>query len=328
MQISFFSTKPYDKTWFTPLSEKYNVDIHYLESKLDDDTAYLAKGSDMICAFVNDDINANVIGILKELGIKGILLRCAGFNNVDLAAAKKENIPVLRVPGYSPYAVAEFAMGLALSVNRYIHKAYSRTKDFNMSINGFMGSDLYQKTAGIIGTGRIGQAMINICKGFGMNVLAYDLYPNPSLDVEYTDLETLFSSSNLISLHCPLTEETHYMIDEHALSLMPRGVYIVNTSRGPLINSNALIDALMVPGRIGGVGLDVYEEEADLFYEDKSNDIMDDERLVRLTSFPNVILTSHQGYFTHEAMEAIARVTLENASALMNNKPLDNQVVV
>ena len=326
MKIAFFSTKPYDKIWFEPLSKEYGFDIKFLEAKLDTDTVFLANSADMICAFVNDILTGDVIRSLSDMNIKAILMRCAGYNNVDLETAKSVNIPVLRVPGYSPEAVAEFAMGLCLAVNRHIHRAYIRTRDFNMNINGLMGRDLYTKTAGIIGTGRIGQAMIRICKGFGMRVLAYDLFPNKELDVEYVDLDTLFSKSDLISLHCPLTPETHYIIDEHALSLMPGGVFIVNTSRGPLIKTDALIDALTVPGKIGGVGLDVYEEEGDLFYEDRSNEIMEDERLARLITFPNVIMTSHQGYFTREAMQSIAIETMENAYAIKNGMPLKNQV--
>lgn len=326
MKIVLFSTKPYDKIWFEPLSGQYGMEVKFLEPKLDEDTVFMANGSDLVCAFVNDILNESVITQLKKLNIKGILMRCAGYNNVDLNAAEKCGIPVMRVPGYSPEAVAEFAMGLCLAVNRYIHKAYARTRDFNMNINGLMGRDLCNKTAGIIGTGRIGQAMIRICRGFGMRVMAYDVYPNKSLDVEYVDLDTLFSKSDLISLHCPLTQETHYIIDEHALSLMPKGVYIINTSRGPLIKTSALIQELKVPGRIGGVGLDVYEEEGDLFYEDHSNEIMEDEQLARITSFPNVIITSHQGYFTREAMQAIAIETMENAYAIEHGNELVNQV--
>ncbi len=326
MKIAFFSTKPYDKIWFEPLSKEYEIDIKFLEPKLDTDTVFLAKNCDIVCAFVNDIVNSDVIKELSSMNIKGILMRCAGYNNVDIKAADDAGIPVLRVPGYSPEAVAEFAMGLCLCVNRHIHRAYLRTKDFNMNINGLMGRDLYTKTAGIIGTGRIGQAMIRICKGFGMRVLAYDLYPNASLDVEYVDLDTIFKKSDLISLHCPLTPETKYIIDEHALSLMPNGVYIINTSRGPLIKTEALIDALMTRGKIGGVGLDVYEEEGDLFYEDRSNEIMEDEKLARLTTFPNVIITSHQGYFTREAMQSIAIETMENAYAIKHNKELVNRV--
>lgn len=326
MKIVLFSTKPYDKIWFEPLSSEYGMEVRFLESKLDIDTVSLAQGSDLVCAFVNDSLDEAVFEKMSGLGIRGVLMRCAGYNNVDLDASAKYDIPVMHVPGYSPEAVAEFAMGLCLTVNRYIHKAYARTRDFNMSINGLMGRDLNNKTAGIIGTGRIGQAMIRICKGLGMRVLAYDVYPNKSLDVEYVDLDTLFAKSDLISLHCPLTPETHYLIDENALSKMRNGVYIVNTSRGPLIKTSALIEALTIPGKIGGVGLDVYEEEGDLFYEDHSNEIMEDEQLARLASFPNVIITSHQGYFTREAMQAIAIETMENAYAIEHGKELKNQV--
>ncbi len=327
MKIVLFSTKPYDKIWFEPLAEQYGMEVRFLEPKLDKDTVFMAKGSHMVCAFVNDILDAAVFEAMKSMDIKAVLLRCAGFNNVDLDAAKRCGIPILRVPGYSPEAVAEFAMGLCLAVNRQIHRAYNRTRDFNMNINGLMGRDLMSKTAGIIGTGRIGQAMIRICRGFGMRALSYDLYPNEALDTEYVDLDTLFSKSDLISLHCPLTPETHYIIDEHALSLMPNGVYIINTSRGPLVKTSALIEALTVPKKIGGVGLDVYEEEGDLFYEDHSNEIMEDAQLARLTSFPNVIITSHQGYFTREAMQAIAIETMENAYAFEHGMELKNRVI-
>lgn len=326
VNIVFFSVKDYDKIWFTPLCNDYGYTAIYIEAKLDKSTASLAKSADVVCAFVNDELDEEVIKIFSSIGIKGILMRCAGYNNVDLAACKKHNIKVLRVPGYSPEAVAEFGMGLLLSVNRHIHRAYTRTRDFNMNISGLMGRDLHGKVAGIIGTGRIGQAMINICKGFGMQVIAYDVYPNDRLDVKYVPLEYLFENSDIISLHCPLTEETKYIIDENALNKMRKGVYIVNTSRGKLIKTSALLEALLVTGKIGGVGLDVYEEENDLYYEDKSNEIMEDERLARLTTFPNVIITSHQGYFTREAMQSIAIETMENAYALDNGENLVNEV--
>ena len=232
---------------------------------------------------------------------------------------------VLRVPSYSPEAVAEFAMAMLLTVNRYTHKAYNRTREFNMSLNGLMGVDLCHKTAGIIGTGKIGQAMIRICNGFGMQVLAYDPYPNTKLDVEYVSLEELITTADVISLHCPLTSETKHVINRDTIGKMRQGVYLVNTSRGALIDTDALIEGL-VAGRFGGVGLDVYEEEEGIFYEDKSNEIMQDENLARLMTFPNVLITSHMGFFTKEAMQAIARVTLENAYALENGLPLVNRV--
>ncbi len=232
---------------------------------------------------------------------------------------------VLRVPSYSPEAVAEFAMGMLLTVNRYTHKAYNRTRDFNMSLNGLMGVDLYHKVAGIIGTGKIGQAMIRICNGFGMQVLAYDPYPNPKLDVEYVSLDEIMSKADVISLHCPLTSETKHIVNSNTIEKMKDGVYLVNTSRGALIDTDALIDGL-VAGKFGGVGLDVYEEEEGIFYEDKSNEIMRDENLARLMTFPNVLITSHMGFFTKEATQAIAKVTLENAYALENGLPLVNKV--
>lgn len=325
MKIAFFSTKPYDKIWFEPLGNDYGYDFLFLEAKLCEETVQLAHGCDGVCAFVNDDLNGNVIKGLYELGIKAIFMRCAGFNNIDLNEAQGK-IEILRVPGYSPEAVAEYAMALLLTVNRQTHRAYLRTRDFNMNINGLMGTDLYCKTAGVIGTGRIGQAMVNVLKGFGMRILAYDLYPNNSLDVEYVELDELFEKSDVITLHCPLTEETEYILNKDSFDKMKEGVFIINTSRGRLIKTDALLEALLKPGRIGGVGLDVYEEEGDVFYEDRSNEIMLDNNLARLMTFPNVVVTSHQGYFTTEAMQAIAIETLENIFAFDNGNELVNVV--
>ena len=321
MKIAFFSTKPYDKIWFEPMGKEYGFDIHFYEVPFQEETVTLAKGYDAVCIFVNDYVNAHMIKQLYEMKVKGILLRSAGFNHVDVKAAE-DKIVILRVPSYSPEAVA---MGMILTVNLYTHKAYNRTRDFNMSLNGLMGVDLYQKTAGIVGTGKIGQAMIRICNGFGMRVLAYDLYPNTKLDAEYVSLDELMSGSDLISLHCPLTSETKHVINKKTISSMKKGVYLVNTSRGALIDTDALIDGL-VAGKFGGVGLDVYEEEEGIFYEDKSGEIMRDENLARLMTFPNVLITSHMGFFTKEAMQAIASVTLENAYALENGLPLVNRV--
>ena len=256
--------------------------------------------------------------------VRAILLRSAGFNHVDVQAAEGK-LCILRVPSYSPEAVAEFAIGMILTVNRFTHKAYNRTREFNMSLNGLMGVDLYQKTAGIIGTGKIGQAMIRICRGFGMHVVAYDPYPNKELSVEYVSLEKLMAQADLISLHCPLTSETKHIVNRATIDHMKQGVYLVNTSRGALIDTDALIDGL-VAGKFGGVGLDVYEEEEGIFYEDKSGEIMQDENLARLMTFPNVLITSHMGFFTKEAMQAIAKVTLENAYAFENGLPLKNRV--
>ncbi len=326
MKILFFNAKPYDKIWFKPLAEQMNYQIKFRSVRLDEDSAGLAKGYDAICAFVNDDLNKNVINELIDAGIKGILMRCAGYNNVDLEAAKGK-LKILRVPSYSPEAVAEFAMAQILTVNRQTHRAYVRIRDFNMNINGLMGENLYQKTIGIVGTGRIGQAMIRICRGFGMKILAYDLYPNESLDVEYVKLDQLFRESDIISLHCPLTDDSRYMINEDSLKIMKDGVYIMNTSRGELIRTEDLLEALRVPGKIGGVGLDVYEEEEELFYEDRSNEIMTDDMLARLVTFPNVLVTSHQGYFTKEAVREIAHVTMENAKALEEGRDNGNEVI-
>lgn len=324
MKIAFFSTKPYDKIWFEPMAKDYGFDIRFYEVPFNEDTILLAKGYDAVCIFVNDYVNAGMIQTLYEMKVKAILLRSAGFNNVDVKAAE-DKIHVLRVPSYSPEAVAEFAMGMILTVNRYTHKAYNRTRDFNMSLNGLMGVDLYHKVAGIIGTGKIGQAMIRICNGFGMQVLAYDPYPNPKLEAEYVSMDELVASAEVISLHCPLTSETKHIINRETISRMKKGVYLVNTSRGSLIDTDALIQGL-VEGKFGGVGLDVYEEEEGIFYEDRSNEIMRDENLARLMTFPNVLITSHMGFFTKEAMQAIASVTLENAYALENGLPLVNKV--
>ena len=326
MKIMFYDTKPYDKIWFQPLGEEMGYKIKFQEVKLNEDTAILAKNYDAVCIFVNDDAGKETIKALKELGVGTILLRCAGFNNVDLKAAKEADIKVLRVPSYSPEAVAEYAMGLLLTVNRNIHRAYVRTRDFNYNINGLMGIDLVGKTAGVIGTGKIGQMMIDILKGFKMHILAYDPYPVKGLDAEYVDLDRLFRESDVISLHCPLTQDTRHIINKKNIGKMEDGVRLVNTSRGRLINTGDLIEALMAR-KFAGVGLDVYEEEDEYFFEDKSNDIITDEDLIRLTSFRNVILTSHQAFFTRDAMEAIAKVTMENARAVEEGAELKNQVL-
>jgi len=327
MRIAFYTTKPYDRFWFEPLGKDYGIDIHFLDATCDDETIILAKGHDAICVFVNDHIDEAMIKQLAEYGVQGILLRSAGFNHVDIQAAAKYHIPVLRVPSYSPEAVAEHGLALLMSVNRYIHRAYNRTRDFNMSINGLMGTNLYHKTAGIIGTGKIGQAMIRMLKGFDMRILAYDLFPNKDLEVEYVSLEELYEKSDVISLHCPLTKETEYLINKESIERMKKGVYLINTSRGALIDTNALVEGLLSE-KFGGVGLDVYEEEEGLFFEDKSNEIMKDETLARLMTFPNVLVTSHMGFFTEEAMQAITIETLENAYALKNGEELVNAVTV
>ncbi|MBQ5333887.1 MAG: 2-hydroxyacid dehydrogenase [Oscillospiraceae bacterium] len=327
-RIAFFDTKPYDREHFDKLNRSF--DIHYYEDKLSPETAALAEGCKAVCAFVNDCLDSRVIGELVKRGVKLLLMRCAGYNNIDLKYASGK-ITILRVPAYSPYAVAEHAMALILLLNRKIHKSYLRTRDYNFSINGLTGFDLNGKTAGVIGTGKIGQVFIDICKGFGMKVLAYDTYPNESAAAEkgfeYVEKDRLFAESDVISLHCPLTKDTRYIIDSDALSKMKSTAFIINTSRGKLIDSEALLRALREK-RIGAAGLDVYEEETDVFYEDRSGDIIDDETLSLLISMPNVIITSHQAFLTEEALTAIARVTLSNAEEFFSGaEKYTNEVI-
>ena len=324
MRVAFFDTKPYDKTWFKPLSEEYGYEIKFYEHKLNADTAVLAKTYDVVCAFVNDRIDNDVIDILYQNGVGLIALRCAGYNNVDFKSAYNR-INVVRVPSYSPAAVAEHAAALLLSLNRRIHRAYTRTRDNNFSIDGLMGVDLKGKTAGIVGTGNIGRIFIDICKGFGMKVIAYDPYPAKEADFEYVPLDSLFMQSDIISLHCPLTPGTKHIINAESLAGMQPHALIINTSRGGLINTAELIEALKSRS-IGGAGLDVYEEEGDYFFEDFSNDIMVDDDLARLLSFPNVLVTSHQGFFTREAMQAIAEVSMANIHTFATDGVLTNEI--
>lgn len=327
-KVAFFDTKPYDTKWFDLINKNNsNFDIKYFEEKLNPETAVLANGFDAVIAFVNDDINSKTIEKLSEYNIKIIAMRCSGYNNIDFKSAEKNNITVLRVPAYSPYAVAEHAMALFLCLNRKINKAYNRTREFNFSINGLQGFDLNGKTAGVIGTGQIGRIFIKICKGFGMNVIAYDPYPVKNADFEYTDLESIYSKSDIISLHCPLTNESKYILNQESFSKMKKNVYIINTSRGGLIESEALLEALQ-SRKIAGAGLDVYEEETDLFFEDYSSKIINDDVLSLLVSLPNVIITSHQAFFTDEALKNIAEITIENLNDYFNNKPLKNQISI
>ena len=324
MKIAFYDTKPYDKIWFEPLSEQYGHKIKFLEHKLNADTAVLADGCEAVCVFVNDEINSEVIDALYSNGVTLIALRCAGYNNVDFKAAYKKT-HVVRVPSYSPEAVAEHSAALLLTVNRKTHRAYARTRDNNFNINGLMGVDLNGKTAGIIGTGKIGQIFIRICKGLGMKILAYDAFPAENQDYKYVTLDELVEKSDVISLHCPLTAETKYMINAERISKMKQNVIILNTSRGALVDTSALIDGLKNK-KIGGAGLDVYEEESEYFFEDLSSEIILDDELARLLSFPNVVVTSHQGFFTREALQAIAMVTMENIEAFVKDEPLDNEI--
>jgi len=321
-KIAFFDTKPYDRTWFEKLNPGYEFD--FFEDRLSPKTARLAEGCDAVCAFVNDDLGRETLDLLAGYGITLVVLRCAGYNNVDFKSAYGR-IHVLRVPAYSPYAVAEHAFALLTTLNRKIHKAYLRTRDFNFSLVNLNGMDLHGKTAGVIGTGRIGRVFIDICRGYGMHVIAYDSYPAKDSGIEYVDLPTLFSRSDIISLHCPLTDGTHHILNADAFRQMKDGVFIINTSRGALIDSAALLDALN-SGKVRGAGLDVYEEESEYFYEDCSNKIITDDVLALLISKPNVIITSHQAFLTDEALQNIARTTLDNLNAYFEGKELVNEV--
>lgn len=284
----------------------------------------MTQNCDAVVVFVNDEINEETINELVKNNVKIVALRCAGYNNVDLAAAKNK-IKVVRVPEYSPYAVAEHAMALLLSLNRKIHRAYTRTRDRNFSLDGLIGFDLHGKTVGVIGTGKIGQVFIDICKGFGMNIIAYDPFPAENKDINYVSLKDLFENSDIISLHCPLTQDTFHMIDKLTLDCMKPGVYIVNTSRGALIESEALVDALK-SGKVGAAALDVYEEESDFFFKDLSNKIINDDILTVLSCMPNVLITSHQAFLTNEALANIAKTTFANLEEFFNGKKLTNEV--
>ena len=324
LHVAFFGTKDYDRLFFSELSKDkgegtYNVDITYFNSRLTNETVHLAEGYEAICIFVNDDASRNVIEALAKGGVKLILLRCAGFNNVDLDACKEYGITVLRVPAYSPYAVAEHAMSIIQTANRRINRAYNKVKDNNFSLNGLLGLDLHNKVAGIMGTGRIGQIMAQICKGYGMTVLGWDAYPNKKLEEDglltYVSKEELLKKADLISLHAPLIMGeggTFHLIDDEAINLMKDGVMLVNTSRGGLIDVDALIRGLRA-NKFHAVALDVYEGEDTNVYTDHSDDMMQNSVVARLVTFPNLVLTSHQAFFTREALQAIAAVTMENA---------------
>ncbi len=317
IKTAFFDTKSYDIPSFSQYSVQSGIEYKFLETKLTEDTAELARGCDAVCVFVNDTVNAAVIDKLYEYGVKIIALRCAGYNNVDIRRAYGK-VHVVHVPAYSPYAVAEHTAALLLTSIRRIHKAYNRTRDFNFSLNGLTGFDLHGKTAGIIGTGKIGCIFMDICRGFGMNVIAYDLFPREGSGIEYVSLQELFERSDIISLHCPLTEETRHLINEQAIEKMKKGVVILNTSRGGLIDAEALLQGLRAR-KVGAACLDVYEEEADIFFEDRSGHILDDELLSRLISLPNVIVTSHQAFLTEEALQNIAETTVGNIRSFFDN---------
>ena len=319
MKVAFFDTKPYDIPGFDHYSANSDLQIKYFETRLNEDTVSLAQGYDAVCVFVNDTVSAPVVEKLYEMGVKVLVLRCAGFNNVDIRACQGK-LPVYRVPAYSPYAVAEHAMALLLTINRRTHKAYIRTRDFNFSLQGLAGFDLHGKTVGIVGTGKIGRVFADICKGFGMNILAYDKFPVKDSGLNYVELPELFEKSDIISLHCPLTEETRHIIDAASIARMKKGVTIINTSRGALVNTEDLINGIK-DKKVGAACLDVYEEEGDFFYEDFSGHIVQDDKLVRLIAMPNVIVTSHQAFLTQEALDSIAHTTVDNLTRFFQGNP-------
>lgn len=325
IKVAFYDTKPYDRASFEKYEDKHDVKFLFLETKLNADTVELSRGCSVVCVFVNDTVDSVVINRLHELGVRLIALRSAGYNHVDIRASFGK-IHVVHVPAYSPYAVAEHTMALLLTSIRRIHKAYNRTREFNFSLNGLTGFDLHGKTVGVVGTGKIGMVFISICRGFGMNVIAYDLFPKKDSGIEYVSLEELFSQSDIISLHCPLTEETRYLVNEKTIATMKKGVVILNTSRGALIDTQALLDGIKAR-KIGAACLDVYEEEGDIFFEDRSGHIMNDEILSRLISMPNVILTSHQAFLTQEALDSIAETTVNNILSFFENDGIcDNEL--
>lgn len=322
-RVVVYDAKKYDEKSFEIYKDKY--EFIYFKDRLSSSTAILAKGADAVMCFVNDELNDEVLTTLSSFNIHGVFLRCAGYNNVDLLSAYKNKIHVARVPAYSPYAIAEHAFALILSLNRHIHKAYIRSRDFNFNLEGLKGFDLHNKTIGVIGTGKIGRIFIDIAKGFGMNVLCYDPYPIPNSDLTYTSLEEIYKSSDIISLHCPLNNDNHHMINENTINTMKKGVMIINTSRGGLIDSKALLEGLKEK-KIGSVGLDVYEEEANLFYKDNSFKIIDDDVLSLLISMPNVIITSHQAYLTEEALNNIAETTVKNLDEYFSDSLIQNEL--
>ena len=329
-KIAFFDTKPYDEVSFNQINQKFGFEIKYFKGHLNINNVPLTKGFDAVCIFVNAVANAEVIDELAKNDVKVIALRCAGYNNVDLNAAKNR-IKVVRVPAYSPYAVAEHTLALMLTLNRKTHKAYNRTREGNFALNGLMGFDMHGKTAGIIGTGKISKILIQTLRTMGLKVLAYDIFPDHTFaekyEIEYCGLDYLYANADIISLHCPLTKDTEYIINETSIAKMKNGVMIINTGRGKLIDTHALIQGLKSK-KIGAAGLDVYEEESEYFFEDRSNRVMDDDILARLLSFNNVIVTSHQAFFTQEAMHNIAETTLQNIQDFIDEKPLINEVTV
>ena len=327
-KIAFFDTKPYDRTSFERINKEFGFEIIYFTTHLNAHTALLSENFDGVCAFVNDIIDTTVIEELTARKIEIVALRCAGYNNVDVRAAENK-IHVVRVPAYSPRGVAEHALALMLTLNRKTHKAYWRTRDGNFSINGLLGFDMYGKTVGVIGTGKIGKCLVEILRGLGMHILLYDLYPDTAFasshKIDYVSLEELYSRADVISLHCPLTTETEYMINTDTIKTMKRGIMIINTGRGKLIHTAALIEGLK-SGAIGSAGLDVYEEESSYFFEDRSSEMISDDTLARLLTFPNVLVTSHQAFFTTEALDNIAHTTLTNLQEFFRKGILSNEI--
>ncbi len=330
MKVAVFSTKPYDRTFFTAANQSSHHELVFFQPHLSMETVSLAAGFEAVCVFVNDTVSAEVLGALKNLGVRLVALRCAGFNNVDLETARTLGITVVRVPAYSPYAVAEHTVGLMMALNRKLHRAYNRIREGNFALDGLMGFDMHGKTVGIIGTGKIGRVTAGILKGFGCRVLAYDLYPNPDyaseLGFSYVSFDDLLKASDIVSLHCPLTPQTRHLIDAAAIAKMKDGVMLINTSRGAIMDARALIQGLK-SGKIGHLGLDVYEEEADLFFEDLSCQIIQDDIFMRLLTFPNVLITGHQAFFTQEAVNNIVDVTLANITEFERDQQCQNDVL-
>lgn len=329
MRVAFFDTHKFERSVFERINAQFNQSLSFFENRLQPETALLAKDFDVVCSFVNDKLNKETLQLLKNQGTQLIALRSAGFNHVDLKAADELQIKVARVPEYSPFAVAEHAVALLLCLNRKIHKSYLRVRELNFSLDGLVGSDLHGKTVGVIGTGKIGKVFAQIMSGFGCRILLNDIYPDLEFSkkwgASYTSLEELYRESHIISLHVPLTSETRYLINHHSLSQMKKGVFIINTGRGALIKTKDLIDSLK-KGHLGGAGLDVYEEEEKVFFQDHSEDILQDDVLARLLTFPNVLITSHQAFLTHEALENIAHTTLSNILDFEKGLPLKNEV--
>ena len=328
MKVAFFSTKPYDQQSFESANQGFGHELVFFEPRLSDRTTALAEGFPAVCVFINDDLGEATLRAIASKGTRLIALRCAGFNNVDLDVAKELGLMVVRVPAYSPYAVAEHAVGLILMLNRKLYRAYNRVRDDNFALNGLLGFDLHGKTVGVVGTGKIGQCFAQIMNGFGCNLLAYDVYQNPAcldMGVQYVDLPDLLAQSDIISLHCPLLPATQYMMNRDSLQRLKPGTMLINTSRGALVNTQAVIEALK-SGQVGYFGTDVYEEEENLFFEDLSGTVIQDDTFQLLQSFPNVVITAHQAFFTEEALGNIAQTTLSNISDVEAGKPCDNEI--